>query len=173
MRPIRKLRHWRQRFRKDAKFIFRRRTRFGGKIYKPGDKIPKELAQNRTKLEYFWEDQRIELWQFEETRRRGPTLVDLIEQLPEGHTGVWKEGTPWVAVTNPDGEERKFNGKKALQAYLDELAKADDPLKGDGEGEAKANPEGEGDDPPTGEETAPSVAPPKPTNGDKKPWEAE
>lgn len=63
---IRKLRHWKQRFDKNAEFIFRRRLVWGGKTYVPGDPIPKALAQSPTKLRRFWESSTVELTLFED-----------------------------------------------------------------------------------------------------------
>ena len=60
-KQVRKLRHWKQRFNKNAEFIFRRPVMYGNKIHKPGDPIPPELTDNPTKLRRFWESQTIEL----------------------------------------------------------------------------------------------------------------
>jgi hypothetical protein len=65
MREVRKLRHWKQRFNKNAMFIWRRPARFAGKAQRPGDPIPDELASNKAKLRRFWESGVIELAQFE------------------------------------------------------------------------------------------------------------
>lgn len=62
---VRTLRHWKQRFDKNAAFVFRRRIIYDGKQYKPGDAIPKVLQSNPTKLRRFWESKTIELALFE------------------------------------------------------------------------------------------------------------
>jgi len=65
-KKVRTLRHWKQRFQKDAEFIWRRPITWQGKIVKAGDPIPKDLQENKTKLRRFWEARVIELAQFEE-----------------------------------------------------------------------------------------------------------
>ena len=63
---VRRLRHWKQRFRPGARFIFRRGKLYGGTQYQPGDPVPEILAQNKLKLQRFWLSQVIELAEFEE-----------------------------------------------------------------------------------------------------------
>ena len=63
---MRKLRHWKQRYDKNARFVWRRPTMFGRRAYEPGDLIPPELEANKTKLRRFWESGRIELAEFED-----------------------------------------------------------------------------------------------------------
>ena len=65
--PIRfkKLRHWKQRFDKNAKFVWRRSLKFGGTMTKIGSQIPKSLLIKPTKLRRFWEAGVIELRDFE------------------------------------------------------------------------------------------------------------
>lgn len=65
-RKVRILRHWKQRFHKDAEFIWRRSVVYAGEKYGPGDSIPDALAGNKTKLRRFWESGTIELAQFED-----------------------------------------------------------------------------------------------------------
>lgn len=60
----RRLRHWKQQFNKDAKFIFAKPMNYAGKQYAAGAKIPKELAAQKTKLRRFWEGRVIELADF-------------------------------------------------------------------------------------------------------------
>ena len=62
---IRRLRHWKQRWDPNARFIFRRRTLYSGEVFEAGDIIPETLANNRAKLRRFWEAKRIELAEFE------------------------------------------------------------------------------------------------------------
>ena len=64
-RQIRKLRHWKQRFNKNAKFIWRKRMRWAGDTYTvPGELVPEDFP--KTKLYAFWEAGAIELAEFEE-----------------------------------------------------------------------------------------------------------
>lgn len=62
---VRRLRHWKQRFNKNAEFIWRRPTVAGGVQYNAGDLIPDTLKNNPAKLRSFWEAKRIELADFE------------------------------------------------------------------------------------------------------------
>lgn len=62
---VRRLRHWKQRFNKDAEFIFQRPLTYCGVAYEPGDAIPETLALNKTKLRRFWESHTIQLAEFE------------------------------------------------------------------------------------------------------------
>lgn len=66
MPKVRKLRHWKQRFDKNAKFIWRKAVKWQGKSVELGSEIPEDLKNNRTKLKRFWEAQVIELAEFEE-----------------------------------------------------------------------------------------------------------
>lgn len=65
MRKVRTLRHWKQRFQENAKFIWRRPVTWDSKDVKAGDPIPESLANNRNKLRRFWEAKVIELAEFE------------------------------------------------------------------------------------------------------------
>ena len=66
MRKVRKLRHWKQRFDKNAAFIWRKPVFWMGEEVKVADPIPEELANTPNKLRRFWESGIIELAEFEE-----------------------------------------------------------------------------------------------------------
>ena len=106
----RRLRHWKQRYEPNAAFIWRRRLLFGGKTYEPGERIPAELAANKSKLRRFWEGQIIELAEFE-IETSSPIRVKIIKSGTSG----------WYTVIMPDGEELKSNGPTALKALLRKL----------------------------------------------------
>lgn len=63
---IRSLRHWKQRFDKNAEFIWRRPVKWQGELAAAGDPIPETLSDNKAKLRRFWEAKVIELAVFEE-----------------------------------------------------------------------------------------------------------
>ncbi len=137
---IRKLRHWKQRFDKNAKFICRRPMDWDDKKYLPGDDIPKGLEENKAKLRRFWESQWLELAEFETldvTTGRPPET-----KIPEGITVEPGKGA-WFVVTTGE-EEYKVNGQKALNKMLDELqakkmaAESDDDDWLDGKKENKS-----------------------------------
>lgn len=65
-KKVRKLRHWKQRFDRNAEFIWRRRLTYAGRAYGPGDPIPADLSEKKTKLRRLWESGTIELAQFED-----------------------------------------------------------------------------------------------------------
>ncbi len=122
---VRRLRHWKQRFEKNAKFIFRRGMLYGATQYKPGDDIPQILQDNPAKLRRFWESGVIELAAFDE-----PDVMTgaITNDLPAGITVEQGKGS-WFIIT--DGEETyKANGKKNLKALIERLkterAKADE-----------------------------------------------
>lgn len=87
-----KLRHWKQRFDKDAAFVWRKSILYGKGYTKIGGKIPKELAADRNRLRRFWESGVIELKEFKEPQDiLRPTKVD--DVTPEGQEGdVTPEG---------------------------------------------------------------------------------
>lgn len=129
---VRKLRHWKQRFHKDAEFIWRRPVKWNGKVVTPGDPIPKELVDQPTKLRRFWESKVVELALFEEPNVATGQVEEL--PLPDGVT-VEKGKGAWFVVRTWD-EERKVNGQRALDRLLDELraeaAEAEVSLVGSG-----------------------------------------
>ncbi len=86
-KKVRTLRHWKQRFHKDAEFIWRRSVTYGGESYGPGDPIPDTLMANKAKLRRFWESGTIELAQFEEPNvltgqvKRSTPAEDMLREL--------------------------------------------------------------------------------------------
>ena len=126
--PVRKLRHWKQQFDKDAKFIWRRSTFWKGKKVKIGDEIPEDLHSNKAKLRRFWESGWIELAKFEEPNvatGRVTKPEDLVTKIKDRKWGV--EGledtfkTKKAAIEAAEGvlEKRKF--KNNLPENLEEL----------------------------------------------------
>lgn len=89
-KKVRTLRHWKQRFKNNADFIWRRPVIWQGKAVKAGDPIPKSLAENKTKLRRFWEARVIELAEFEEPdvltgqKPEAPIVDPIDENIPLG-----------------------------------------------------------------------------------------
>lgn len=136
MRKVRKLRHWKQRFNPNARFMWRRFTLFDGIGYDAGTEVPEGLL-GRTKARRFWESNRIELWEFEDPNvatglvdRKGDELV-----LPEGVTVTQGKGSWYLVKIVGDEKDYKLNGKKNLAEFIaeiaDERAKAEAQAKAD------------------------------------------
>lgn len=119
MQKVRRLRHWKQRFNKNAKFIFRRRLIFAGVEYQPGDPIPKQLEGNPTKVRRFWESNTIELAEFEAPDVQTGRVPE--NKLPDGVT-VEKKGGGWYWLHVGDAETIKVRGQVNVQPALDEIA---------------------------------------------------
>ena len=122
IRNFRKLRHWKQRFNKNAKFIWRKAILFDGEKTEMGAPIPESLDANKTKLRRFWEAGTIELAEFEAPDVATGQIPDPTD-LPEGVTVTSGKGNWFVVVIGE--EKQKVNGKKALKALLDELREED------------------------------------------------
>lgn len=108
---VRKLRHWKQQYDKNAEFICRRSFKWDDIVTKIGDIIPKALFENKGKLENFWEADWIELAEFEDE------VVDEPYDLPDG-VSVEKGKGSWMTITLPDGSTVKKNGQKQLAAFI-------------------------------------------------------
>lgn len=128
---VRTLRHWKQRFQKDAEFIWRRPITWRGKLVKAGDPIPEALATNPTKLRRFWEARVIELAQFEEPdvltgqKPEEPVVDPIDENIPLGpsepvdHVQVYAEDVPIdeiidLALTDFGGTIAEWNALEWL-----------------------------------------------------------
>lgn len=64
MRRKQRLRHWKQKFRPGAEFVWAKCLLFGGALTVPGRKIPKKLSANRNKVRRFWDSGAIQLAKF-------------------------------------------------------------------------------------------------------------
>jgi len=162
---VRKLRHWKQQYEKNAAFICCREMEWDGVDYAIGDPIPNGLFLNKTKLENFWEANWIELAEFEAVPKDDDddgtddsasgvndsqtvpddddddsddsdtsgdaedtaggqgsddekTDTDGDDSTETGTVTVEPGNGSWWVVTLPDGSIKKFNGRKALDAYL-------------------------------------------------------
>jgi len=119
---VRTLRHYRQRFLPGAAFVFRRPRAWLGKRYEAGDACPESLVDNRAKCETFWENEWIELAQFEEileAARASGSLMELAERgiaVPEGVQVERKGG--WYEITLADGRIERVKGREEVRAFL-------------------------------------------------------
>lgn len=129
MTKVRRLRHWKQRFDKDAAFIWRQARMFNGVMTVPGELVPDEVLKDRNKLKRLWEASCIELAEFDDIsnsltgERRSASKK---EEVPAGavdpETLLEKDGRKWKVK----GSEASFGTKKAAleaaQAIVDKEA---------------------------------------------------
>jgi hypothetical protein len=144
---IRKLRHWKQRFDKNARFVWRRDVLWGAHQCRTGEPIPEWILKEmgRTKLRRLWESRRIELAEFEDADAwpqgpppdaapppESPSAAAADASLPEAVTEVpdplalpagvtlTKNGGGWYTLGTDIGDV-KIQGKAKLVAALEEL----------------------------------------------------
>ncbi len=118
---VRRLRHWKQRFNRNAEFIWRRPTTFAGERCEAGTPIPEALAKSPTKLRRFWESHRIELAEFEAPNvvtGQGGDLASSVPGLP-GVTVLRGKGSWFIVRRDADADEIKVNGERNLEKLLD------------------------------------------------------
>lgn len=122
-RKVRTLRHWKQRFNKNAEFVWRRSLTFQGKRTKIGDEIPETLAENPTKLRRFWESSVIELAEFEAPDVSTGQVSEVEVETPEPE----KQGNSKWSI---EGLDEVFKTKKAAKAAWVEEAERNKALLG-------------------------------------------
>ncbi|MYC97279.1 MAG: hypothetical protein F4X14_20170 [Caldilineaceae bacterium SB0661_bin_32] len=121
-RKVRTLRHYRQRFLPGAAFVFRRPRVWMGKRYAAGDACPESLVDNRAKCETFWENEWIELAQFEEilaAAKASGSLMELAEHgiaVPDGVQVERKGG--WYEIRLAGGRVEKVKGREGVREFL-------------------------------------------------------
>jgi hypothetical protein len=87
MARVRKFRHWKQQFNKDAAFVWRKSLLYGKGYTKIGGKIPKDLAADRNRLRRFWEAGVIELAEFKDPQnilQPAGDEVSIVDKPEEG-----------------------------------------------------------------------------------------
>lgn len=133
IRPVRILRHWKQRFDKNARMRWRKRTTWTQELqFEAGEEIPPEIIKQMgaTKLRRFWEAHYIELYGFEDPdvgtgQVLEPETPEPIQtttgefQLPEGVT-VSGPAAGWYTIS--DGEaDYKARGKEKVLHVLEQI----------------------------------------------------
>lgn len=83
MRVVRRLRHWRQRFDPNAKFVFCKGTSYGGKWYEAGTEVPKALHTDHGRLKRFWETGFVQLFTTEAEEASEAVDEGLDDELSE------------------------------------------------------------------------------------------
>lgn len=127
-RPVRKLRHWRQRFRPEARFRWRRRIRFEGDWTEVGAELSEaqyERVRRTPKLQRLWESNTIELVEFTDRVRATPGGAQAEEPQPSESDAVEgldiagdfvHQGGGWFLVKLADGGVGRVKGKDAAAA---------------------------------------------------------
>lgn len=110
LKRIRKLRHWKQRYDPNAKFVWRRSVTWDGEPVAIGSEIPASLAGNRAKLKRFWASNIIELLAFDE-----PDVATGQLPVDGGDTVTGTDGNDTLAggddtLTGGDGEDTLAGG---------------------------------------------------------------
>ena len=115
MRPVRKLRHWKQRFQKDADFVWSKAVTWQGTQVKLGDKIPEVLSNNTNKVRRFWEAGVISLMDFSAPDvLTGQVPVDPADVTVTGDL-VKHSDRSWTV----SGFDETYTSKKKAQAAVD------------------------------------------------------
>ncbi len=116
VQTIRKLRHWKQQFQKNARFVWRKDTRWpnddgpGDTLYPGGSFVPVWIQQSMgAKLRRFWESQRIELYEVQPgARDEAAAEVAAEEQAAAPREPAKKKKTTRKKATTraaaPDGD---------------------------------------------------------------------
>jgi len=149
-RRVRVLRHWKQRFDRDARMVFRKRTAWTQELqFEPGDEVPPEIIEQMgpTKLRRFWEAHQIELHGFEDPdvgtgqvepapEKTDPaTTEDDESELPLGVSVSGPVGG-WYTISDGEGSY-KARGKEKLLHVLESIREeraAQDEATSEGEG---------------------------------------
>jgi hypothetical protein len=121
-RTVRRLRHWKQRFDKDAAFIWNKHMTWDGEPVVPGAVIPDALAADANRLRRFWEAGIIQLAQFEEPDvATGQAPEPVPEPVPEPFVKVVEAEGGWQVEGFDDATyESREAAEAALAAWLED-----------------------------------------------------
>lgn len=125
MTKIRRLRHWKQRFDKDAAFIWRQARMFNGVMTVPGELVPDEVLKDRNKLKRLWEASCIELAEFTDMsnsligERR---VVSYVPKNVDELVSKSEDGKKWLVKGLDDTFRTKKAATEAAQAIVDKEA---------------------------------------------------
>ena len=111
VRPVRTLRHWRQRFTPEGPFRFRRPTTIEGRAFGIGEPVPPGLL-SATKLRRWWRSERIELVDFEE---RDISTGQPVARAASCEPALETLGGGWFIVSPGTPHAERVRGKKALE----------------------------------------------------------
>lgn len=116
--PVSKVRHWKQRFRPEGPFRWRRVTLYDGDRFSPGDPVPEGLL-SRVKARRFWRSGRIEMASF--------TAPDVATGSPPPPPPVYPRSEPaaggyFLVFAEPGAEPEKVKGGRRADALVAALA---------------------------------------------------
>lgn len=150
-KPTRRLRHWKQRWNKNAEFIWAKQVTWMGEPTVPGKPIPAELVAMPTKLRRFWESKVIELAEFDAPNvATGQVEAKAEEEVPEVKKpkGIWD----WLAgpldgdkTDEAPADEAPATEAQALAGFEAEMAD-DSWLDGEDSKPSSESADGESDD---------------------------
>lgn len=142
----RRLRHWKQQFDPNARFIWRRSTLFNGVEYVAGDVLSEDviLKMGVNKLRRLWQSSRIELHQFEAPPTTHPLRPGAAPEHPSGDpqptaappgtapsegdterdVSIKHVGGPWFIVTI-DGTAHKVRGRAKAAELVGSIERVD------------------------------------------------
>jgi len=117
LRPVSRLRHYRQRFTKGAAYIWRRRINFNGEETVVGGLCPQALLDNPKKLRLFWEAKTIELAVFDGNNPGAKHMRKDGTEKPKQDAGPAKPAEPAKAEDLVSGANRKWNVKGLEEVF--------------------------------------------------------
>lgn len=110
---IRKLRHWKQQYNKDAAFVWRKDVTWHGKKIKRGTKVSKTILEEMggAKLRRMWESHTIELFEFQPTvMERAEPASFSFEQPESTEEEGTEEEAPAEGSDESEGESAEEEG---------------------------------------------------------------
>lgn len=142
MKRLRKLRHWKQQFDPNAKFIWRKNVLWEGAPIVPETEIPESLKNNPVKLKRFWEAGVIELYAFEEPDVLTGRVPEPAEDTDaNGNSGAEGEGDSDETTEGEDsdgsGDGEEGEAKETQEEDASEEAESADDDSWLDEGEKK------------------------------------
>lgn len=118
VRPVSRMRHWRQRYEKGAEYIWRRSVTWQGEQTVVGSKCPDSLTANPKKLRLFWEAKTIELMNFDGNNPKKKHLRQDGTAKPDGQTPAPVAPTkPATAEDLVSGSGRKWAVKGSDETF--------------------------------------------------------
>lgn len=116
---MRRMRHWKQRFEANAKFVWNKPVTWQGEQVELGAPIPEELSKNRNRLRRFWEAGVIQLCEFEAPDVATGQVADKADDDGVDEDGVKPAGHP--VHPDEDGEALRSETDETVDAEIAEV----------------------------------------------------